>query len=215
MKNLKIIDLTHLIDSSMTIYPGTKRPEVIEINHFDVDGFRVREICLNSHSGTHIDTPAHMLKQGKNLSDLSILKYIGRGMVLDFSKSNKLLIDREDLLKYEADLREIDFLLIYSGFDKLWSKESYLKNFPVLSNQAVDWLVQFDFKGFGVDMISVDSTEGTDYYIHKTLLKKDIIIIENLRNLEKLLNKSFTFHCFPLNIPEADGSPVRAVAILN
>ena len=46
------------------------------------------------------------------------------------------------------------------------------------------------------------------------LLKNEIFILENLCNIKKLLNvKEFNIVAFPLKI-EAEGSLVRAVAIL-
>jgi len=49
---------------------------------------------------------------------------------------------------------------------------------------------------------------------HHILLGKEIVIIENLYNLDKLPDSVFTFQCVPLKIENADGSPVRAFAII-
>jgi kynurenine formamidase len=40
-----------------------------------------------------------------------------------------------------------------------------------------------------------------------------MVIIENLNDLASLIGKEFLIACFPLNIPNADASPVRAVGI--
>jgi kynurenine formamidase len=45
-------------------------------------------------------------------------------------------------------------------------------------------------------------------------LEKNILIIENLTALKGLVNKNFTFSCFPLKIENSDGAPARAVAVL-
>ena len=49
-----------------------------------------------------------------------------------------------------------------------------------------------------------------------TLLDKgvEIVIVEGLTNLEQLPER-FTFAAFPLNIKGRDGSPIRAVAIVD
>jgi kynurenine formamidase len=41
-----------------------------------------------------------------------------------------------------------------------------------------------------------------------------MIIIENLCNLRQLIHKEFIFSALPLKIEGADGSPVRACAII-
>ncbi|MEI8006019.1 MAG: hypothetical protein WCI48_07415 [Bacteroidota bacterium] len=50
---------------------------------------------------------------------------------------------------------------------------------------------------------------------HFIFLRKEILLIENLTNLDKLPESGFTLQCFPLKVANADGSPVRAVAIID
>ena len=47
------------------------------------------------------------------------------------------------------------------------------------------------------------------------LLGREILLIENLTNLDQLPATPFTFQCFPLKVEHADGSPVRAIALLD
>jgi kynurenine formamidase len=49
---------------------------------------------------------------------------------------------------------------------------------------------------------------------HHILLGSEIILIENLTNLDVLPDGIFMFQCLPLKIEHADGSPVRAIAIV-
>lgn len=51
-----------------------------------------------------------------------------------------------------------------------------------------------------------------DFIIHHTLFKEGKLIIENLTNLDNL-KKEFLFVATPLKYKNADGSPVRAIAI--
>jgi len=104
--------------------------------------------------------------------------------------------------------------LIHTGWSLYWGTEKYFSNYPVLSLKAADWLSRFELKGFGLDTISADEADSQDFSVHKALLRNDTIIIENLTNLEKLPCSQFVFSCFPLNFEDADGSPVRAVAII-
>lgn len=52
-----------------------------------------------------------------------------------------------------------------------------------------------------------------DIVLEKLLLEHNIISFENLTNTDKLLD-TFMFYGMPLNISEADGSPVRAFAVV-
>jgi arylformamidase len=47
---------------------------------------------------------------------------------------------------------------------------------------------------------------------HYIFLGKEILLIENLTNLDKLPDGEFIFQCLPLKVENADGSPIRAIA---
>jgi len=55
--------------------------------------------------------------------------------------------------------------------------------------------------------------------VHEALLSKNILILEEVANLDKVLeNKKevrANFVILPLNIKDSDGSPVRAIAIFS
>ena len=68
-------------------------------------------------------------------------------------------------------------------------------------------------KGIGIDAISIDDIKSTTFAVHKILMPKDIIIIENLTNLDCISNEYFILSIMPLKNKDADGSPVRAISI--
>jgi arylformamidase len=86
--------------------------------------------------------------------------------------------------------------------------------FPVLDQQAADYLVEYNLKGIGADTISFDPLNDHELRVHKIFLSHGIVLIENLTNLENLPNSPFIFSCLPLRIKDGDGSPVRAVGIV-
>jgi kynurenine formamidase len=55
---------------------------------------------------------------------------------------------------------------------------------------------------------------STDFGNHFVFFRAGMISIENLTGLGPLAGRRFLFSCLPLKLLEADGSPVRAVAIL-
>ena len=57
---MKIIDLTHTISEDMPVYPGTEPPVLKPANTYEKDGFRETLLSLYSHTGTHVDPPAHL-----------------------------------------------------------------------------------------------------------------------------------------------------------
>jgi kynurenine formamidase len=112
----------------------------------------------------------------------------------------------------ENQLKNIDFLLIHTGWSRYWGTDNYFSNFPVLTPEAAEWVAGIGLKGIGFDAISADSADTRTYPIHKILLGSDMVIVENLANLDQLHGGAFEFSCFPLYFQQADGSPIRSVA---
>jgi kynurenine formamidase len=210
----KIIDLSHLIEPLMTVFPGSERPKIEKARSFGKDGFVEHRVKMFTHTGTHVDVPGHILAGGLTLDKIDVSRFVGKAVVLDFSEFKTEFITRDTLKPYKRLISKIEFLIIRTGWDKYWGKQQYFKGFPVLDAEAAQWLCGFKLKGVGVDTISVDPVESKTIPIHRVLFKKNIIIIENLTNLGELEKEVFTFTCLPLKLKNGDGSPVRAVGIL-
>jgi kynurenine formamidase len=211
---MKIIDLSHTISPEMPVYPGTKPPLISIPCTLDQEGFVEQEITMYSHTGTHVDAPAHIIGKAQTLDQMPVDNFVGSASVLDLTFIRKPIINLEDLESFEALVSKSEFLLFHTGWSQLWGQKTYYKNYPVLSPDSARWLGDFQLKGVGVDMISVDEAEAKDFPIHKILLGQKIIIIENLTHLEKLPISDFIFMCLPLKTEDSDGSPVRAVGVI-
>jgi kynurenine formamidase len=209
----KIIDLSHTINETMPVYPGTEPPHIEAPCTVEKDGFYERKLTFYSHTGTHMDAPAHILTHAPTLDMMPIDTFAGPGSVIDLTSITDSKIQLTQLEPFTYLFETSDFILLHTGWSRYWGQEKYYYGFPVLTQEAALWMHSFDLKGIGVDMISVDSTESTNLLIHKILLERSVLI-ENLVQLEQLPQTGFTFCCFPLKLEAADGSPIRAAAIL-
>ena len=215
----KLIDLTQLLNEKMLVYPDTAPPTFQVTNTVEKDGYNEHLISMLSHTGTHVDAPRHMLKGGKPLDQFPLDKFIGRAMVIDCRGRNEISFDF--LQSFEDKIAEVEFVLFYTGWQDRWNTDGYFANCPIPTKEAAVWLTKFKLKGVGVDAFSLDQISSAlavnDEIIpnHHVFLKKEILLIENLTNLDKLPEFGFTFQCFPRRVENADGSPIRAVAIIN
>ena len=210
---MNAIDLTQTIDEGMPVYPGTEKPLLKNATTIERNGFAEKLITMYSHTGTHMDAPAHMLPGSDTLDNYEISSFTGRGIVIDV-RGAPGKISREMIERDLVDGRGTDFILLCTGWGRKWGGESYFRDFPVLDDEAAQYISGLGVKGLGLDCISVDPVDSTHMKNHIALMKKGILIIENLCNLESLRGKDFIFCCFPLKIQEADGSPIRAVGLL-
>jgi kynurenine formamidase len=212
---MKITDLTHTIYSDMPVFPGTEQPIFEKANTLEKDGFQEAKITMFSHTGTHIDAPAHMLSNGPYLDNLEIDHFIGNATILDFSNIKTKCIDVDSLKPYEEKIKNVEFIIIKTGWSKYWGDKRYFESFPALSAESAKWLSQFNLKGIGIDAISIDDMDSTTFAVHKILMPRNILIIENLTNLDSISGENFILSILPLKNKDADGSPVRAISMEN
>lgn len=194
----------------MPVYPGTPNINISRFGHIETDGFRELNIGITTHTGTHIDAPAHVLKNGKSLDMYNTDRFIGKGIVLPHNSELPLSI--ETIKKKITKDINISFVLINTQHDKHWGSNKYFQESPFPCLDVIEYLAQLPIKAIGIDSLSIDSLSHQTLPNHHCLLKSDILIIENLTNLHHLIDKEFQLFCFPLNIEKSDGSPVRAVA---
>lgn len=207
-----VVDLSHPFAVGMPVYPGCAGPEIGVAHTVERDGFAELRVAFHTHTGTHIDAPAHMLAGAATLEDLGAGWFVGRAAVLEVA--GRSAIDAAFLEGQGSALAGCDFVLFHTGWDRHWGTPAYFEGFPVLDPAAARWLAGRGLKGVGFDAISVDPVGSTTFDNHLLLFRAGLISIENLTGLAPLAGRSVLFSCLPLRLPGADGCPVRAVAIL-
>ncbi len=211
---MRVIDLTHAIKEGMPVYPGTEAPALIPVSSCEKDGFRETLLKMTTHTGTHMDAPAHLFPDRPTLDRLPVSQFIGRALAVDCRHLHDgEAITMACLAPYGALASRADFLLFNLGWDKRWGTDAYFGDYPCLDDDVLDYIIAGRYKGIGFDVISLDPIADENLTRHKRLLSaRDIVNIENLANLDQCGRGLFNFSCFPLKLENADGSPIRAVA---
>lgn len=209
------LDLTHTIAPGMPMYPGSPAPALAPLGDFARQGYRETVLTLSSHTGTHMDAPAHMLRGGGTLDALAVERFCGRAVCLDVSRLAGGAIPAEYLRARDGALRGADFVLFYTGWETRWGTDAYLEDgFPVPDRAAAEYLVSLGLKGVGTDAVSIDPLAGGGYPAHRTLLAGGLVILEALRLKDLAGRSGFRLLALPMKFENADGAPVRAVAEL-
>lgn len=213
---MKIIDLTHTISENMAVYPGTDKPKLELATTYEKDGFKETKLTMFSHTGTHMDAPAHLFSNRTVLNCLPVEQFVGIGLVIDCSElkeGQRITIDFIKKVQKKADAAE--FLLFYTGWDKYFGMESYFGEYPFITEEVADYLIQSQKKGVGLDTIGLDPISDENLTLHKKLFENtEIVVIENLVKLGEIGSDLFTFCALPLKFKDSDGAPIRAIAIL-
>lgn len=214
---MKVVDLTHVITPNMPVYPGTEPPSFEPANTYEQDGFKETKISMYTHTGTHMDPPAHLFAGRTTLDRFPPEQFIGKALVIDCrSLGEGEPITMDFLTRYGERAEQADFLLFYLGWDKRWGEDSYFGDYPCIDDSVLDHIIEGNYKGIGFDVIGLDPIADENLTRHKRLFRnKDIVNIENLCNLDQCGSDLFWFSCFPLKLDNSDGSPIRAVAWFN
>lgn len=213
---MKLIDLTHEITTGIQVYPGDSDIRVEESLNHENDYCHVDRLFLGSHSGTHIDAPYHFIPEGKKISEYEINKFAGKGIVMDFSyKKENEAITAEEVKKYADVVKKGHIVIIKTGWYEKFNTETYL-NHPYISGEAAKELVAMGISIVAVDLLNVDPTKWECWEAHPEFLSNDVLIVENLNNTAKLMNKhEYDVYLMPLKVKDSDGAPIRAFAIDN
>ena len=211
---MKVIDLTHTIQETMPVYPGTEPPKFLPANTYETDGFKETELRMYTHTGTHMDPPAHLYPGRTTLDQFPADQLIGMALVIDcrvLKEGESITMDF--LRKYGEMAEQADFLLFNLGWDERWGTDAYFGDYPCVDEEVLDYIMQGSYKGIGFDVIGLDPIADENLTRHKKLFAAcDLVNIENLKNLHLCGSDLFWFSCYPLKLESSDGSPIRAVA---
>lgn len=207
----RFIDLTHPLHDGSPSWPGDPGISVAPHCLLDRDGCRVSRLAMGTHQGTHVDAPSHYLREGPGLDGMALERFYGPARVLRLPKAGGVSIDRADFAPYDAILLPGARLLIHTGWDGHWGREDFCLGGPCLSVAAAALLAERGIALLGMDMATPSVAEPRE--VHEVLLGAGVTIVESLANLGECPD-AIVFSAFPLALRGLDGSPVRAVAIV-
>lgn len=227
----KVIDLSNPVHDGMPVWPTFPEVDVTRTAWAARDGYTMERIQMNTHTGTHIDAPRHFIPDGKTLDDFPVDKFMGPGVALDLSDiepEGTITVPR--LEEFEEHINEDEVVMLHIGWNQHYGlTPEYLFEFPALTGDAAQWLANRNVKAVGTEGASVGGWvdevpahgPATDVHpaeSHLPLLENDILPVEEVRHLDKVLQGAETRRAFffypPLNFNGTSGSMVRAFAFL-
>ena len=190
----------------MTTYPSDPDISIVREKEIHSDRTLLHRFTMGTHTGTHLDAPAHIILGGKTLENIPLTSF--SGLTVKVNKKTISALDDIDE-KINGIIFDSDW---YKNFND--SSKYYGSDRPDIPENLVNISIRRRIKFFGCDLPSVDKSGSKEKPIHKILLKSGIIIYESLTNLDQLpMLSPFNFYGFPLSFIGLDGSPVRAVAV--
>ena len=213
---MSFVDLTLKISPQLPSFPGSPQPRFITWAKNEIDGYNLEFIFLSSHTGTHIDAPFHFIKNGLKIDQIPLERFVCDAILFRIKRESNQAITKSDIIEFEMKYGKILYnstIIFATGWYKNLSKKYYFNSNPGLSLDAARYLVSKKINLVGIDSPSIDLGKDSSFSVHRVLLSKDVLIVENLCNLEKISGIHFKLIVLPLKLKGATGSPVRAIAI--
>src|SRR3989442_5003466 len=193
----------------MTVYRGNPAVRIRPAMTLRRDGVNLSELCLGSHTGTHVDAPSHFIKGGKGIDRVDLERFVGPAWVADLRRV-KRGISAVDLAKARIP-RGSHRVLLRTGNSRWWHPaRAFRTDFVYLAPDGADWLVER-----GVQLVRIDYQSIQGYGVpgaptHKRLLCAGVPILEGL-DLFNVRPGRWQMAAFPLRIKGGDAGLTRAM----
>ena len=219
--------LSHRLNPATPSY-GNRDRIILRTNSSIKQGETANSSCWifsNNHIGTHIDVPYHFSESGKRTFEIPIDEFIfNKVQLIDIDCDDACLIGISHFEKFSSIIdKNIEILLIRTGFEKFRGNDKYWNDNPGLAPELADYFrINFpSLRCVGFDFISLTSWKYRDIgrLSHRAFLcpeknKKEILVIEDmlLSNIDK---KIFKVVVAPVFMEDGNGGTVTVIAEIN
>ena len=197
---MKLYDVTRPIHSGMAVYAGDPEVTIRRVLSIATGApANVSAVSLGSHTGTHVDAPAHFRDGALGVDALPLDILIGPAWLYVLDTGGPI------------DVADLD------GLDLGSSPRVLLKARPSQSGEAggltaaaASLLVRAGVRLVGLEGESADAASSTDFPAHRILLDAGAVIVEGL-DLSVAPPGRYEIFCLPLKLRGCDGAPARVV----
>ena len=201
---MRTYDISTPLSAETAIYKGDPSFRLRYLSRLEKGApFSLSALSMASHSGTHVDAPAHFIQGAATVEELPLEALMGLAYLYD---AGPVVIDSEALEAARIP-HGVERLLIRT-ISETGSTDSDIG----LSLEGAKWLLKRNIRLVGVDRLSIEPDRYNEYPVHKALLKSGVVIVEGL-SLEGVPPGMYQFYCLPLKVVGAEGAPARAVLV--
>ncbi len=209
---MSIYDISVNISEDTPTYPGDPAIEVEVAAALSAgDVANVSRLHFSAHTGTHLDAPAHFIEGAPQVWTLPLDTLIGPARVVSVPEDVRA-IDAAHL--NTRDFGGATRVLFKTRNSAFWNvaRGRVREDFTYITPGAARALVEAGVKLVGIDYLSVEKFDTTDFATHITLLSHGVVIVEGL-DLSGVAEGTYELICLPLKIAGGlgDGAPARAI----
>lgn len=209
---MRIYDVSVPLSEVTPTYPGDPGIEIKPWHSMAKgESSNVSLLHFGAHSGTHVDAPAHFIRDGSRVDTLPLESLIGPALVVEVPSMMKI-IDEDFVAK--LDLAHTVRILFKTRNSDFWNtpSEGFRSDYTYLASEAAKLMVKAGVKLVGIDYLSIEQFKSDKFETHLMLLGNGVTILEGL-DLREIEPGPYELICLPLRIAggSGDGAPARAV----
>ncbi len=179
---------------------------------FDVDKgdpVTMSRIEINSHDGTHIDSPLHFIKGGSSIDEMPIETAMGPARVIEIKNDQEITV--EELRPHQIQAGE-RILFKTKNSPGVYATRVYKKEYVAITPDSANYLTDIGISLVGLDYLTIASMNPPENIntVHLAFLSKGIYILEAI-NLDGITPGNYELICLPLRLDKGDAGPCRAV----
>jgi len=206
---VKLVDVSVPIHTAMPVYRGNPPVRIRPAMTLRKDHVNLSELCLGSHTGTHVDAPSHFIKGAKGIDRVDLGCFIGPAWVADLGRVRGGIGAADlDRARVPPGSRRI---LLRTSNSRWWHPaRPFRTDFVYLAADGADWMVGRGVQLVGIDYLSIEGYGVEGAPTHHRLLGAGIPILEGL-DLYKIRPGRWQMAALPLRIQDGDAGLTRAV----
>jgi arylformamidase len=206
---VKLVDVSVPIHTAMTVYRGNPPVRIRPAMTLRKDHVNLSELCLGSHTGTHVDAPSHFIKGAKGIDRMDLDRFIGSAWVADLRRVRGGIGAADlDRARIPRGSRRI---LLRTSNSRFWHPaRPFQTDFVYLAADGADWMVDRGVQLVGIDYLSIEGYGVPGAPTHHRLLGAGIPILEGL-DLFKVKSGRWQMAALPLRIVDGDAGLTRTV----
>lgn len=190
---MKLYDITQEL-FSCKVYEGDPKPQLQRLLSMEEGGlYNLSALSLCAHNGTHVDAPAHFIRDGKTIEQIPLDSFVGHCSLLRH-EGEVSAADAQKMLEKARNFGAAERLLI--GGD------------AVVTEEAAAVFAKSQLKLLGNESQSVGPLDAP-MKVHQILLGKEIVLLEGIV-LTDIPEGRYFLNATPLNTGGLEGSPCRA-----
>ena len=190
---MKVIDISQEVFSCQ-VYPGDPPPQKETLQSMDAGAvYNLSAFSMCAHNGTHVDAPAHFIRDGKTVEQLSADVFVGDCYVA----------------WAQGDIEQ-------AQAQEILTKAQGAERILIAGDVTVTASAASVFAKAGIKLLGNESQtvgpKNAPMEVHLILLSAGVCLLEGVV-LEQVAEGAYMLCAAPLNLSGCEGAPCRAVLI--